>query len=95
MATKTTENITLLPYRERVKLVQMRLQSLRHPKVTRLPKSARVVAAEKVVADWQARDDEHEKTQRDTHRAKLNEVQDALIVGDMLKAVSLLQKLKA
>lgn len=95
MATSKTENITLLPYSERVKLVRERLANLRRTKVDPLPKSAKVQAAEKLYRDWEAKAEAHEDAQRDAWRAKLHEVQDALIVGDMHKAVSLLQKLKA
>ena len=96
MTTKpNTENITLLPYAERVKLVRERLAGLRYCKSAPLPKPAKVVAAEKVWNEWVAKSEAHHDAQRDAHRAKLNEVQDAMIVGDMLRAVALLQKLKA
>lgn len=96
MTTKTkTENITLLPYSERVKLVRERLANLRRPKVTALPKPAKVQAAEKTLRDWEAKNEAHEDAQRDAWRAKLHEVQDALIVGDMARAVSLMQRLGA
>ena len=90
-----TENITPLPYAERVKLVRERLNGMRYPKVKPLAKPVRVLAAEKVVEDWREKNTAHEDAQRQAHRAKLNEVQDALIVGDMPKAVALLQKLGA
>lgn len=95
MATSKTENITLLPYSERVKLVRERLANLRRQKVTPLPKPAKVQAAEKLYREWEQRAEAHEDAQRDAWRAKLHEVQDALIVGDMQKAVSLMQKLGA
>lgn len=96
MSTKPkTENITLLPYSERVKLVRERLNGLRYTKVTPLPKSAKVQAAEKVWKEWVEKDEAHADAQRDERRAKLNEVQDAMIVGDMVKAIALLQKLGA
>ena len=91
----TKESITLLPYRERVKLVRERLAGLRRPKVTSLPKSAKVLAAEKVLQEWNDKNDFHEEVQRADFRAKLNAVQDALIVGDMPKAVELLKRLGA
>lgn len=90
-----TENITLLPYAERVKLVRERLTGLRSCKTTPLPKPAKVAAAEAVYREWQKKAEAHEDAQRAAHRAKLNEVQDALIVGDMLTAVALLQRLGA
>lgn len=96
MTTKPkTENITLLPYAERVKLVRERLSGLRYCKPTPLPKPAKVAAAEAVYREWEKKAEAHEDAQRTAHRAKLNEVQDALIVGDMLKAVTLLQRLGA
>lgn len=93
--TTKTENITLLPYAERVKMVRERLRGLQWPKTTPLPMPAKVAAAEKTLKEWQDKARAHEDAQRAAHRAKLNEVQDAMIVGDMLKAVSLLQKLGA
>jgi hypothetical protein len=96
MTTKTkTENITLLPYSERVKLVRERLANLRRPKVVALPKPAKVQAAEKLLREWEQKNEAHEDAQRDAWRAKLHEVQDALIVGDMTRAVSLMQRLGA
>lgn len=96
MTTKTkTENITLLPYRERVKLVRERMANLRRPKVASLPKPAKVRAAEKTLREWEAKNEAHEDAQRDAWRAKLHEVQDALIVGDMARAVALMQRLGA
>ncbi len=96
MSTKPrTENITLLPYRERVKLVRDRLSGFRQPKVTDLPKPARVLAAEKVVGAWNEKNAEHRDAAYQAWRAKRNEIEDALIVGDTDKAVKLLQQLKA
>lgn len=96
MPTKTkTENITLLPYSERVKLVRERLANLRRPKVMPLPKPAKVLAAEKLLGEWGAKNDSHCDAQAAAHRAKLHEVQDALIVGDMARAVTLMQRLGA
>jgi hypothetical protein len=95
MIKTTQDNITLLPYSERVKMVRERLNGLRHCKTTPLAKPAKVAAAEKVYRDWQEKAQAHEDAQREAHRAKLHEVQDAMIVGDMARAVALLQKLKA
>ena len=94
MTTKS-EGITLLPYRERVKLVQERMRGLRAPKTKPLNKPARVTAAETVWREWEAKNEAHVDAQRDAHRAKLREIQDALIVGDMVQAVMLLQRLGA
>lgn len=96
MTTKPkTENITLLPYSERVKLVRERLAGLRRPKVTPLPKPAKVQAAETLLRAWEQKNDEHLDAQVAAHRVKLNEVQDALIVGDMPRAVLLMRSLGA
>lgn len=95
MSTKKTENITLLPYSERVKLVRERLANLRRPKVVALPKPAKVQAAEKLLREWEQKNEAHEDAQRDAWRAKLHEVQDALIMGDMARAVNLMQRLGA
>jgi len=94
MATKT-EGITLLPYRERVKLVRDRLSSLRQPKHVDLPKSKRVLAAEAVMSDYHERNQAHRDAQWNAWRLKRHEVEDALIVGDTAKALALLQKFGA
>jgi hypothetical protein len=90
MITKT-ENITLLPYRERVKLVQQRMLALQFPKTKALPKSAKVLAAEKVVREWEEKNDAHCDRQRQAHRSKRAAIADALILGRMEDAVKLLQ----
>lgn len=96
MTTKPkTDNITFLPYAERVKLVRERLAELRYCKTTPLPKPAKVAAAEAVYREWEKKAEAHEDAQRAAHRANLAEVSDALIVGDMPKAVALMQKLGA
>jgi predicted RNase H-like nuclease len=96
MTTKTkSENITLLPYSERVKLVRERLANLRRPKVTPLKKPASVESAEKRLRAWEAQNDAHLDAQVAAHRAKLHEVQDALIVGDMARAVALMKQFGA
>jgi hypothetical protein len=96
MATKiSNQGMALLPYSERVKLVRERLNGLRRPKVESLSKPAKVLAAEKLVSEWEEKNDAHEEAQRTAWRAKLHEVQDQLIVGDMARAVLLLQKLGA
>ncbi len=91
MSTKKTENLTLLPYRERVKLVQQRLQALAYPKTTSLPKPAKVAAAEKLLREWEAKNEAHCEAQRQAHRAKRAAIADALILGQMDKAVELLR----
>lgn len=62
------------------------------PRGEQLP--AKVAAAEKVWNEWVAKSEARDDAQRDAHRAKINEVQDAMIAGDMLRVVALLQKLK-
>lgn len=92
---KTTETIITLPYRDRVKMAQERIRSIQRPSLKVLPKPAKVIAAEKVVHEWETKADEYDRLQRAEHRNKLNAITDALIVGDMAKAVSLLQKFGA
>lgn len=93
MSTKPKANeFTLLRYSERIKLVRERLTSLRHFYPKSLAKPAKVAAAEKVVQEWEQKNFAHEDAQRDAHRAKLHAVQDALILGDVPKALALLQK---
>ena len=58
-------------------------------------KPTKVLAAEKLLGEWEAKNDSHCDAQVAAHRAKLHEVQDALIVGDMARAVSLMQRLGA
>lgn len=91
MSTKKAENLTLLPYRERVKLVQQRMQAMQYPKTTPLPKPAKVVAAETLLREWEAKNEAHCEAQRQAHRAKRAAIADALILGQMDKAVELLR----
>ncbi len=91
MSTKKTENLTLLPYRERVKLVQQRLQAMAYPTTTSLPKPAKVAAAEKLLREWEAKNEAHCEAQRQAHRAKRAAIADALILGQMDRAVELLR----
>lgn len=95
MTKASNTNITSLPYRDRVKMAQERIRSVQRPAIKSLPKPARVVAAEKLVQEWEEKAQEYERKQRAEHREKLNAVTDALIVGDMAKAVNLLQKMEA
>ena len=95
MAKANTNTILALPYRDRVKLAQERIKSLQRYTFKPLPKPARVVAAEKLVREWEEKEAEHDRKQRSEHRQKLNAITDALIVGDMQKAVALMQRLEA
>lgn len=95
MAKANTDTILALPYRDRVKLAQERIKSLQRYTFKPLQKPARVVAAEKLVREWEEKEAEHDRKQRSEHRQKLNAITDALIVGDMQKAVALMQKLEA
>ena len=91
MSTKKTDNLTLLPYRERVKLVQERMQAMQYPKTTPLPKTAKVAAAEKLLREWEEKNEAHCEAQRQAHRTKRAAIADALILGQMDKAVELLR----
>lgn len=95
MAKANTDTILALPYRDRVKLAQERVKSLQRYTFKPLPKPARVVTAEKLVRQWEEKEQEHDRKQRSEHRQKLNAITDALIVGDMQKAVTLMQRLEA
>lgn len=95
MAKANTDTILALPYRDRVKLVQERIKSLQCYSFKPLPKPARVAAAEKLVSEWEDKNEAHDRQQRSEHRQKLNAITDALIVGDMQKAVTLMQRLEA
>ena len=95
MAKANTDTILALPYRDRVKLAQERIKSLQRYTFKQLPKPARVVTAEKLVRQWGEKEQEHDRKQRSEHRQKLNAITDALITGDMQKAVTLMQKLEA
>ncbi len=92
---KTVETTLTLPYRDRVKLAQDRIKYLQRYTFKPLPKPARVAAAEKLVREWDEKNMEHDRKQRAEHREKLNAITDALIVGDMAKAVALIQKFGA
>ena len=93
MTTKPkAENITLLPYRERVKLVRERLAAMRAPKHEGIPKSQRVLAAEKVMHDYYVRNEAAREVAYEVHRKRKHEVQDALILGDTEKAIKLLRE---
>jgi hypothetical protein len=95
MAKANTDTILALPYRDRMKLVQERIKSLQRYSFKPLPKPARVAAAEKLVREWEDKNEVHDRQQRSEHRQKLNAITDALIVGDMQKAVTLMQRLEA
>ncbi len=95
MAKANTDTILALPYGTRVKLAQERIKFIQHYSCKPLPKPARVAAAEKLVIEWEEKQQAHDRQQRSEHRQKLNAITDALITGDMQKAVTLLQKLEA
>ena len=95
MAKANTDTFLTLPYRDRVKLAQDRIKSLQRYSFKPLPKPARVVAAEKLLREWEEKEAAHDRQQRSEHRQKLNAITDALIVGDMQEAVTLIQRLEA
>ena len=55
----------------------------------------RVLAAEAVMRDYNARNQAHRDDEWNAWRLKRHEVEDALIVGDTAKALALLQKFGA
>lgn len=84
-----------IPHQERVKIIRERLRKLRmRERFTPLPKSKRVLAAEKVVEEWEERNEWAENAHYEKHRAQVCEVENALILGDMVKVVELLTKLE-
>jgi hypothetical protein len=95
MAKASTDTILALPYRDRVKLAQDRIKWLQRYSFKPLTKPARVVAAERLVREWEEKEAAHDRQQRSEHRQKLNAITDALIVGDMQKAVTMMQQLEA
>lgn len=95
MSTRKTGDITLLPYRERVKLIRERLSGMRWPKHTDIPKSKRVLAAEKVMNEYNERNEKARRAGEDAHRERRNAVQDALILGDTETALKLLKQFGA
>jgi hypothetical protein len=94
MKTTETKDSTAfaLPYREKVKMVKDRLQALRYPVVNDLPKSVKVRNAEKVLAEWDKANEGYRLQQRQDRRKLHNDICDALCLGDMHKAVTLMRE---
>lgn len=90
---ETREKITALPYAARVRLITERLQDLRRPKAENLPKSKEVIKAENIAYEWEKKNTEHINAQFEAWRVKRNAIADAAALGDMAKAVELLQAL--
>lgn len=89
-----TNPFMLLPPKERLVLVRERLGSLRRPSLKSLPKPKKVLAAEKIIEEWQEKNSQHRDAQRAAYRTKYNEIVDSLIRGDMALAATLLRDLE-
>ncbi len=91
----TSNSLATVPYRERLKLLDQRLRDVRYPTIKQMVKPAKVQAAERVVADWEAKNEAYMQTQRDAHRAKMSRIKDEVILGNADEAVRLLRELDA
>lgn len=91
----TSNPLATVPYRERLKLLDQRLRDVRYPTIKPLPKPTKVQAAERVVAEWEAKNEAHIQAQRDAHKAKMNRIKDEVILGNAEEAVRLLRELDA
>jgi hypothetical protein len=79
-----------IPYNVRIKIIRERLNRARRAQVTSLPKPAKVKAAEKIVSEWEEKEDAHRQAQYDKHREKVREIENAVLLGDNEKVVKLL-----
>lgn len=99
MATTKQNNMiprATVPYTTRLKIVRERLAIARRAnRYENIPKPAKVQAAEKVLAEWKARDDAARDAHYAKHQAKVREIEDALILGDVEKVLKLLAAIGA
>lgn len=95
MATKKATN-NPIPYNTRIKIIRERLaRARRAERFADIPKPAKVKAAEKVVAEWDERNEAARGAHYAKHQAKVREIEDALILGDGDKVVKLLAAIGA
>ena len=95
MATKKTTS-NPIPYNTRIKIIRERLaRARRTERFAGIPKPAKVKAAEKVVAEWDERNEAAREAHYAKHQAKVREIEDALILGDGDKVVKLLAAIGA
>lgn len=94
MATKKVSNP--IPYNTRIKVIHERIaRARRADRFTEIPKSAKVKAAEKVLAEWEERNESAREAHYQKHQSKVREIEDALILGDGDKVVKLLAAIGA
>src|SRR5690606_6950222 len=78
---------------EKAQIIRRRLARLRCLLVVPdLPKTKRVLDAERTLNEWEARNDAIQEAAREKHRLKVVEVENALLLDDMEKVVELLDK---
>ena len=82
-----------VPHVLRIKMLNDRLNGFRYPTIKSLLKPAKVAAAERVVAEWEAKNEAFMQAQRDAHKARVDAIRDCMILGDAEKAVTLLREL--
>lgn len=94
--TKQTATPAMIPHNERVRIIRDRLRTVRHSApIKDIPKSKRVQSAEKVLAEWEAKNEAARDAQYKAHQAKRREVENAILLGDAQKAVELLNALES
>lgn len=94
MATKDRQE-SIISFNERRKIVAQRLADLRRfRRPADLPKSAKVLAAEKTLEEWERRNSEHINKHYKKFIELRREIEDALLLGDNEKAVRLLRSIE-
>lgn len=94
MATK--KEPSMIPYSEKVRIIRERLRRAnRFVRPEEPAKPAKVAAAEKVLDAWEKRCESAEEKARERHRAKVREIENALLMGDSKKVVALLDAIGA
>lgn len=84
-----------LPKSEVNKILADRLRRLHYRHVFEdLPKSKRVLAAEAVIAEWEERNEAAKDKARDAARAKIREIQNEALLGNLEKVVKLLNEIE-
>ena len=92
----TTKQSNPIPYNTRLKIIRERLaRARRAERYESIPKPAKVKAAEKVLAEWEARNDAAREAHYAKHQARVRAIEDALILGDGEKVVKLLAAIGA
>lgn len=92
---QTAQTACTISNAERLKLFKLRLDKLKWAQCTDLPKPVEVQQAEEAVRAWSIANGEHRRKQSDEHQRNFEAISDAMLLGDMEKALTLLQKLEA